>query len=350
MMRRGIILEIQKKHWIVMTPDGSFEKVLNINPYAEVGEEVELPIAEVVKPFPMRKKWIIPASGAVAALFATFVLISSFFTGKTYAAETYVYVDVNAGIKVGLNKQQDVVSIIAVDQSDLNAQKLVTSLNNKLQKDKQSIKGFTKQMIEEAKQEGLIDSKDKVVISLFVKDENQSQLEKIKKEFTAETKSLDVALAAITLPATIENQVKTIGLTPGKYAVWVLAKNAGQEIPLEELKNNSISEVAQKNKSVKEILANLPEQTEIKQVDSVVPKQKKSQPTEQPPPSTPDSNQGSKEGMEQMSNEPTNSSNSNTSPEPTKNTEPTAPSEHSGSTNSESIEPSTNTTNTEAKP
>lgn len=350
-MRRGIILEVQKKHWIVMTPDGSFEKVLNRNPYAKVGEEVELPIAEVVKPFLARKKWIIPASGAVAALFATFFLFTSFFTGRTYAADMYVYVDVNAGIKVGIDKEQNVVSVDSIDQKDPKAQELAISLNNKLQKDKQSIKGFTKQMIQEAKQAGLIDVKDKVVLSLFAKNENQSQLAKIKEEFTAETKSLQVDLTAVTLPAIVENQVKTSGLTPGKYVVWVLAKNAGQEIPLDELKNNSISEVAQKNKSVEELLANLPEETEIKQVEPVVPKQNDLQSTEQSStPVTPSPLQGSGEGTEETPSSTTNSSSSPTGTESTTPTEPTAPSDDSGSTSTKSIESNTSTTNTEVKP
>lgn len=350
-MRRGIILEIQNEHWIVMTPDGSFEKVVNVNPYAKVGEEVELPIAEVVKPFTARKKWIVPVSGAVAALFATFFLISSFFTAKSYAAETYVYIDVNAGIKIGINKQQDVVSIVAIDQSDSNAQKLANRLNTKLQKDKQSIKGFTKQMIREAKQAGLIDSKDKVVISLFAKDENQLQLAKIKNEFTAETKSLQVDLAAVTLPATVEDEVKTSGLTPGKYVVWVLAKNAGQEIPLDELKNHSISEVAEKNKTIEDILASLPEQTEIKEVEPVVPEQKVSQPTEQP--STPTDQsvpQGSEEEIEQSPSNADDSSSGTTDSEPTTSNEPTAPSDDSDSTSGPSIDSSSSTTNTESNP
>ncbi|MDQ0418707.1 hypothetical protein J2Z48_002910 [Croceifilum oryzae] len=256
MMRRGIILEIKEKHWIVMSADGSFEKVNNIDPLAKVGEEVELPLVIERKPSLLKKKWLAPIGGvATAAACAAMFLFSSLFSEETHAAETYFYVDINAGMKIGMNDENDVVSITAMDQSDEKAQNLATKLNKTLKQDKQSISGFTKQMIREAENEGLIDANDTIILSLFDDDEHRSEQKKIQKEFIAQTDFHHVTLAAITLPAEAKRQVKSKNLTPSKYAVWALAKKEGQPIPIKELKSKPISEVVQENKSIENILA-----------------------------------------------------------------------------------------------
>ncbi|TCP62481.1 anti-sigma factor domain-containing protein [Baia soyae] len=270
-MRRGIILEVKEKHWIVMSPDGSFEKVNNIDPLAQVGEEVELPRVVERKPSRLKKKWLVPIGGvATAAACAAMFLFSSLFSEETHAAETYFYVDINAGMKIGINEENDVVSIAAMDKGDARAQNLATKLNKNLKKDKQSISRFTKQMIREAEREGLIDANDTIILSLFDDDEYRSEQEEIQKEFIAQTNFHQVTLAAITLPAEARGQVKSKNLTPSKYAVWELAKKEGQPIPIKELKSKPISEVVQENKSIENILADK-KQIELKQFKSVVP-------------------------------------------------------------------------------
>lgn len=257
-MRRGIILEVQKRHWIVMTPDGSFEKVPNMNPYIQVGEEVELPVAKVKS---INKKWIPIVGGAAAALLGVFVLISTFFTNDTYAAETYVYVDVNVGIEVGVDKDFQVVTVKALDPK---AKSLVSQLEGDKRK---SLQEFSESMIQQAKKDGLIQSKDKVVISVFDdQKQNVEVLSSIRNELEPTTASLQVDLSAVALPVTAKEHIQKTGLTPSKYAVWVLAKKIGEDIPLYEIEKTSITEVAQKNKSLEELLANPPSSNELDQI------------------------------------------------------------------------------------
>ncbi|SFX81932.1 Anti-sigma factor N-terminus [Thermoactinomyces sp. DSM 45891] len=270
-MRRGIILEIKEKHWIVMSADGSFEKVNNIDPLAKVGEEVELSHIVEEKPSLLKKKWLAPIGGvATAVACAVMFFFSSFFSEETHATETYFYVDINAGMKIGVNEENDVVSITAMDQNDTKAQNLATKLNQKLKKDKPSISRFTKQMIHEAEREGLVNANDTVILSLFDDDKHRLEQKKIQKEFIDQTNFHHVTLAAITLPAEAKGHVKSKNLTPSKYAVWALAKKEGQPIPMKELKSKPISEVVQENKSIENILADN-KQIELKQFKPVAP-------------------------------------------------------------------------------
>ncbi|SDZ36639.1 anti-sigma factor domain-containing protein [Thermoactinomyces sp. DSM 45892] len=316
-MRRGIILEVKEKHWIVMSADGSFEKVNNIDPLAKVGEEVELPRIVEREPSLLKKKWLAPIGGvATAVACAAIFFFSSLFPEETHASETYFYVDINAGMKVGINEENDVVSIVAMDRNDIQAQNLATKLNQKLKNDKQSISRFTKQMIYEAEREGLINANDTVILSLFDDDKHRSEQKKIQKEFIDQTNFHHVTLAAITLPAEAKGHVKSKNLTPSKYAVWALAKKEGQPIPMRELRNKPISEVVQENKSIENILADK-KQIELKQFKAVAPQTEGSDLKKQsddkqnkeqaPPPSQPKENGESSKTQKPESSNPDDS-------------------------------------------
>ena len=108
-MQRGIVIDIQSKHLVVMTADGYLKKFQSRDNNIEIGEEISFSVKEV----PRRetgKHTIRGRSGSIG-LFFLFPL----FLKITVHAHSHVYVEIEPGIEIGLNEKLEVVQIRPID-------------------------------------------------------------------------------------------------------------------------------------------------------------------------------------------------------------------------------------------
>jgi hypothetical protein len=235
-MQKGIIMEIHARHWIVMTQDGEFVKIPKTNSAAQIGEEIRFQAARAAK----RRPWMMVASAAVAAVLGMFFVFPQFFANQAHA-ETYVYLDLNPSIAIGLDKDQHVVQIKPLNTS---AKKLV----GKIDWQDKKVDEVAVDLIDQAKKDGYLHKKDHVIISGIKEDKNSvtalKSLEKaIEKNSQLSENSLDLEVHTLVMPKQVQAKAEKTGLSPTKYAVWLLAKKEGQQIPVEELEEKSITEL-----------------------------------------------------------------------------------------------------------
>ncbi|MBH8598591.1 MULTISPECIES: anti-sigma factor domain-containing protein [unclassified Thermoactinomyces] len=246
-MRKGIIMEVQAKHWIILTTDGEFVKVPKTNDLSQVGEEISVQTSPVRKQ--KRAAWIAAISAAAAAMLGTFFILSSAAPDKAYA-QTYVYLDVNPSVAIALNKDRKVVKVEPLNKS---AEKLLKQADFH----GESVDDFAVQFLEAARRNGYLHNQDQVVLS-GIKEEKESvsTINSLKKVISEESEDRHLGLHVHTLamPKKVQTKAAKKGLSPAKYAVWVLAKKEGKELPLEEVNDTPIEALANDIKPVSELL------------------------------------------------------------------------------------------------
>lgn len=253
-MRKGIIMEVQTKHWIILTSDGDFVKVPRTNLQLQLGDEV---CFEQKKVSPKRtRRWLAIASVAVAAMLGMYFLIPSFSPQNAYA-ETYIYVDVNPSIALGIDRENKVIQAKPLNKS---GQKLLS----KTDWQKESVDHVVMNLLDKAKEEGYLQQKDQVILSGVVEEEkSQKTLHSLKTVIKEKTKKnkMELDVHTVAMPKEVQTQAEKTGLSPVKYTAWLMAKKEGKEIPVEEILEVPVNELVTDIKPVSEILdATLSEQ------------------------------------------------------------------------------------------
>lgn len=241
-MQRGIVVDIQSTHWVVMTSDDLFLEVPKQDPDVMTGEEVSFSIdAAPSVSVSSKRPWIRYFSGAVAAMFALFFLFTAFFGGHEAQAQTHVYVEIHPGVEIGLNEKGEVVQVRPIHKE---AEKLLDGLDWK----KEPVKEVVVNYLAQAKKQGYLQKKDEIVLSEIIKDENEhSTLASLRTVIEHDPKigkkELNLHVYTFSLPEVIKEKAETTGLTPGKYGVWLLSKKSGKEIPVEQISKMSLSDL-----------------------------------------------------------------------------------------------------------
>lgn len=237
-MQRGIVIDIQSKHLVVMTADGLFKKVPKQNKNVEIGDEISFSAKEV----PRRVNWKVYLSGAVAAVLALFFLFPFFFNDPVHA-HSHVYVEIKPGIEIGLNEKLEVVQVRPIDP-EANVLLKDFDWNDK------PVRKVVVDYLKQARKRGYLKKKDEVVLSAVnEKGSSTSTLNSIQTVINNDPnigkKSMDLQVFAFAMPKEIKQKAEKTGLTPGKYGVWLLSKKEGKEIPVEEIAKSPISDLTE---------------------------------------------------------------------------------------------------------
>lgn len=272
-MQKGIIMEIHDRHWIVLTPGGEFLQVPKTNEMSQIGEEVSIQVVRQSK----RRTWISIASTAVAAMLGFFFFFPQLFVGQPHAKTTYVYVDVNPSLAIGLDNKGEVVEVRPLNKS---AGKLVNQIKNVKG---QSADQVVVSILDEAKKQGMLKQKDRVVLT-GVKEEKTSlqtvsKLQTVIKE-NSEKQHLDLSVNKLEMPEKVQSKAEDTGLSPAKYAAWLVAKKEGQNISVKEIEEKSLTDLAKDLKPVSELLEKPLTETEWDQIIEVEEKENPEQPSE----------------------------------------------------------------------
>lgn len=282
-MQRGIVIDIQSKHWVVLTEDGLFIKVPKQDSHVQIGEEVSYSYTNAQ--MPAKRNWKIYLSGAVAAIFALFFLVSSFIEDQAFA-ETQLYVEIDPGIEIGLNDKMEVVRVRPLKEE---AKKLLNQSDWK----RESAVKFVVHYLKRAKKQGYLQKNDEIVLSAINdKKSNQSTLYSIRSTIEQDPEigkdALSLDIFTFSLPEVILKKAGSTGLTPGKYGVWLLSRRSGKEIPLDQVSKMPISDLKVDDnllnhppteKEWKEIVGKVEKETETEQKNTTKPSNKTEQPS-----------------------------------------------------------------------
>lgn len=236
-MQRGIVIEIQAEHLVILTTDGLFEKIPKQDKQVEIGEEVTYSIPQT----PPKRNWKVYISGAVAAVLALFFLFPLFLDEKAHA-HSHVYIEIEPGIEMGLNEKLEVIQVRPLNPK-------ANALIQKLAWNKKPVKKVVVDYLRQAKTSGYLKKKDKIVLSAINEKGSstptlQSIETVIEQDPSIGKKALNIEVFTFAMPKEIKTKADKTGLTPGKYGVWLLSKKEGKEIPVKQLVESPISDIA----------------------------------------------------------------------------------------------------------
>ncbi|SFS63112.1 anti-sigma-I factor RsgI family protein [Marininema halotolerans] len=244
-MQRGIVMEVGSKKCVVMTPDGQFLTVPRNGRNVDLGDEFTFQLQNEGKTWMnrlSRPAWI-TGGVTVAALMLFMWLLPQWVTEEAHAA-SYVYIDLNPSLELGVNKDREVVKLRALNPA---AKRLVKGMDWK----GAEVKDVVVEVLNRAKRARYLDHKERVMISQIDKDKESSSgqtLDLIKNEVKDTPGLSDTKLDMYTLPLpnVLKKEAEENGISPVKYAVGLVARRHGEDLSIQELSNMSISELMKK--------------------------------------------------------------------------------------------------------
>ncbi|XEC93670.1 anti-sigma factor domain-containing protein [Paenibacillus tarimensis] len=250
-MNRGVIMEIGKRHFVVMTPDGEFKKVPRRSG-CRIGEEISLvQSAGTGRRFP---SWLAAAAAAVLIL----VMVPQLFF-KVPEVVAYVAMDINPSIELGVDRKERVRELRAWNK---DGEAVIEGLAYKGLPAEQ-VAGEIMKRVQAGAYFGSGDG-DVIITAVFINDTLQEAFmsdltgkvdQAVKQTLTSGSgQNLNVAVTVLTAPKELRDEAAVHGVTSGKMAVYLLAKNQGYELSLEELKQDSIHKLTKDQGGLQEII------------------------------------------------------------------------------------------------
>ena len=326
MRRRGIVLELEQRHAIVLTPDGEFTSLPRTGDMI-VGAEVQwvdFPAADKEQGYSTRSRrhrrhrWY---QAGVAGLAACVAIAAGVWFGNGWfstQAEAYalVSIDINPSFSMQLNRQYVVLQAVGLnaDGDKVLAQVSINGapLNQAIQ-----------EIVDEAVQDGMLPqgdailvstapatSTDSVNVSTVSQTVEQSIQTAVAKNKTAREQQPKVY--AISLSHAVWHAADSAKISPGKLAAYLIASKEGMSVSLSQLTGQTLDTIlsGQTAKSVAEILG----VSDPRQVEQLVQELNDSETSATIPPVTNTSSSGtgnsSKPGSQSGTNQSTQSGSS----------------------------------------
>ncbi|MCR6546804.1 anti-sigma factor domain-containing protein [Dehalobacterium formicoaceticum] len=240
MKEKGLVMEIDGKRMILLTKDGQFisRTISGLNP--QIGDETIIDIEKV------RKPWFYVRLLSVAAL----VMITFFtaplwqqFLGKPAESNVLAYmtVDINPSIELGLDQEHKVVAVHPLNR---DGKELLQKLNLTGLTSEQAVEDI----IDAACQEGYLkpEKNNQVIINLSEKkpdaarekDTNQPIITQAKKALSKNKAEANVTI--LNTDYELREKAEELGISSGKYALLVEAKDAGLNIDVDHVKKSGV--------------------------------------------------------------------------------------------------------------
>ncbi|MEF3313141.1 anti-sigma factor domain-containing protein [Paenibacillus sp. GYB004] len=247
-MHRGIVMEMTDSDVVVMTPDGQFKKIPRSGRVCQVGEEILFSTPPIRLKRPV---WSITFALTAAVLFC--IVLFTGLGGKLEGVKpivAYVTLDINPSVEFGIDKDNEVQEARGLNDEGiklledllLTGKPLVTATETLMQRVEQE--GYFKD------EEGdVIISSTKVYEEAKVDESSLSQIvqatvtKHIEQQHPQTASNIQVA--SFVTPPTIREEALSKGVSAGKYAVYLSAKDNGNDINLNRLKEDSVRKLAQ---------------------------------------------------------------------------------------------------------
>ncbi|MFD0714619.1 anti-sigma factor domain-containing protein [Paenibacillus sp. GCM10027626] len=256
-MNRGVVVEIKKRHQIVLTPTGEFKRV-PLKTSAAIGEEIRFDSAARIARSPFRIRWGIGA--AAILLLLLFIPVFVHMTDRQAAVAAYLTMDINPSLEIGVDHKERVIELQALNKS---ASDVIAGIKFEGQPLEQ-----VAETIMDRVNEGLYFKNgggDVFITSVLVGDNSDTDFERILTSQVTEAinkalTKLDTAVASnvevntMSVPQEVRDEAIEVGLSTGKMAFYLVARSLGHEIGIQELQQGSIHKAAQSWGGVSTIL------------------------------------------------------------------------------------------------
>ncbi len=245
MKGKGIVVELEKNHVIVMTANGRIMRTKPATPFPDIGEEVTLrPFFEIPK--------ITTRAAAILLFFLLPILSITLFNRVMAIPVAYVTVDINPSIQLSINNREQVIDYKGINpEGDELLQKVII---NKL-----SINNAIAIIVEKAEEMGYIESgrENSVTVSIIPLREGEKGTvfaEKVREGINISNpfkQSPNVTLNVnLTDKGTGEKALKE-GISPARLSNSANEMDITKENKIEENKsNNSDSKVDDEEKNI----------------------------------------------------------------------------------------------------
>lgn len=253
MSGKGIVLEVKKGKLIVLTPDGRFRKIKSRGG-EQTGEEVSLSAPERQRV--SRHIWWLPAATAAMALI---IAIPIFLSERAEARPVVAVIsmDINPSFEIGVDDKLAVRSLRAVNA---DAIPIVEGMDY----DGEPVSGLLRYLAGELAERSYLDDDTVNVLLAGVKldgadQEVLSRLEsEAKKAFDAAASvegHAGIKITELESTPSVMEEASELGLSIGGMTVYLLAKDKGYSVSLEQFRMQPL-QAASKWKGGVDLLVN----------------------------------------------------------------------------------------------
>ncbi|GGB46700.1 anti-sigma factor domain-containing protein [Fictibacillus barbaricus] len=251
-MNKAIIVEVSKRHLIVLAEGGEFKKVKNTNAAYAVGQEITLPLVHEKKSsiFSILVNWKTGTAVALAIFLLFFQVLSPLSGQGAYA---YVGMDMDPSLELKIDEDMKVLEIAAFNQQGHNV------LDHMPDWEKKDIAYVTSLIFETCEDLGYLKTQEEVLITTTLSEEIPEDMEKEMKQrvnevMTNTAKKKSVEMTTIVMSSKEREQSKKMNMSPGHYAIYTAAKKSGIKITKNEISGQTIEEISEKVGPIKELL------------------------------------------------------------------------------------------------
>ncbi|NUJ17238.1 anti-sigma factor domain-containing protein [Bacillus glycinifermentans] len=259
-MRRGIIVEKNKKFVTLLTPDGQFLKAKKTEEDYEIGQEITFPAETRMS---RRRAGFFdllalrPLKAGVfsiaAIMLLAFMIIPDALNNKAYA---YMTIDINPSFELTLNKNCEVVDLVPLNQ---DGKDLLNSIENWKNSD---FKEVVSEIVEDSDKQGYVkESKEVLITTVYENNEDDTYKATVKSEIDDVAKKYEeqnYKMEAVESDLDTRAKAQKEGVSTGRYIRTHEKESqdpkpeAEQEEAEKDGQNQEDVEKTEKDKAVKE--------------------------------------------------------------------------------------------------
>ncbi|WP_375005273.1 anti-sigma factor domain-containing protein [Bacillus velezensis] len=216
-MRRGIIVEKNKKFVTLLTPDGQFLKTKNDHRTCEIGEEItfegETRMGRRASFFDFLKlrPFKLGVFTMTAIILFILILLPVFSDNKAYA---YMTLDINPSIEMALNSKYEVIELIPLNH---DAKQVISDIGDWKSSD---FKEVISNIITDCSKHGYVKESKEILISTVYENTDDNTYKKgVKKQLADMTEKYKGTYQVQSLESDMETRekAKQEGMSTGSY-------------------------------------------------------------------------------------------------------------------------------------
>ncbi len=250
-MKRGMIMKVSRRKAVILTKDGSFERVrLKKGEKPEVGQEYICP-PEVCDALFQPKKGLIPSFSLSLVAIIVFVLFAGGmpFEQNKASAAAYVSFDINPSVEVVVDKEMNIIKVRTLNE---DAQNL---LDDSTDYENSSLLLFSDSLFKTLEEYGYFDTYEDLLITSSLDDDYvspeirerlQNSIEKLKSN--KYIKNAGVILSVLETTEATRNDARKNGLSMGKFLVFKDVLKQDDTLTIQQASLFSYSELKLKAK------------------------------------------------------------------------------------------------------
>jgi hypothetical protein len=226
MNARGMVVEVNHKTCIVLTPDGEFREVaLTEGQCLRLGQEIQLPER---KSLPYLKQLI-----AAAAIFIV-MFTGLLYYGDVPTAAAYLTIDINPSIELAVSDAGKVISARAIDD---DGEKIL----NKLRLNGLELREAVKLVIAQAVKDTYIQgSSNNVIMATLTVDPGAEPLVELNTVYEAirsqvDSSGMDSDIIVEPVEPQLRQEATSSGISTGRYLLLNKSKRNGVQINLDDV-------------------------------------------------------------------------------------------------------------------